>query len=178
LSRDRRWDDMALVGVVARAHGNRGEVIVNLETDFAEERFRAGEMVFVETREGGGARRIVRARMHQGRPVIALEGVDTMSDAEALAGLELRVPDDQLTPLPDGAFYRHDLVGCRVVTTDGAAVGPVTAVEGTMEMSRLVVAGPRGEVLIPFVERICVRVDPAAREIVIAPPDGLLELNA
>jgi ribosomal 30S subunit maturation factor RimM len=54
----------------------------------------------------------------------------------------------------------------------------VTGVEGTMEMSRLVVAGSHGEVLIPLVAEICTEIDLAGRRIVVNPPDGLLELNA
>ena len=56
-------------------------------------------------------------RFQQGRPVIGLDGVETMNDAEALAGAELRVPVERLAPLPAGTFYRHDLVGCEVETT-------------------------------------------------------------
>ena len=41
------WDAMAVVGRIARAHGNRGEVIVNLETDFPQDRFRPGAEVFI-----------------------------------------------------------------------------------------------------------------------------------
>ena len=47
-----------------------------------------------------------------------------------------------------------------------------------MERSRLVVDGERGEVLIPLVDEICVEIDPAARRIVVDPPEGLMELNA
>ena len=36
------WDEMVLVGRIARPHGLRGEVVVNPETDFLEERFRRG----------------------------------------------------------------------------------------------------------------------------------------
>ena len=53
-----------------------------------------------------------------------------MNDAEALAGLELRVPVERLAALPAGTFYRHDLIGCEVETRDGATVGTVTDVEG------------------------------------------------
>jgi ribosomal 30S subunit maturation factor RimM len=53
----------------------------------------------------------------------------------------------------------------------------VTGVEGTMEMSRLVIAGSQGEVLIPLVAEICTEIDVAGRRIVVNPPDGLLELN-
>jgi 16S rRNA processing protein RimM len=121
--------------------------------------------------------RLSSARVHKGRPIVGIEGVDTMNDAEALAGLELRVPPEALEPLPPGVFYRHDLVGCRVETAGGEAVGEVTAVEGEMVSSRLVVRSPDGDVLIPLVETICVSVDPTARRIVVDPPEGLLDVN-
>src|SRR5213078_3589460 len=105
-------------------------------------------------------------------------GVETMNDAEALAGRELRVPIDRLSPLPAGTFYRHDLIGCRVETASGEAVGVVQDVEGTVTGSRLVVRGEWGEILIPLVSEICRVIDPAAKRIVVVPPEGLLELNA
>ena len=169
-------DELVVVGRVARAHGNKGQVIVNPDTDFAEERFRPGAVVLV----GVEARaRVIRSvRFHQGRPVIALDGIETIDDAEALAGAELHVPAATVPPLPDGVFYRHDLVGCEVRDRGGRLIGRVTTVEGTLERSRLVVAGDRGEVLIPLVAGICTTVDPAAQVIVVDPPEGLIDLNA
>jgi len=170
-------DDLLLVGRVARAHGNRGQVIVNPESDFAEQRFRVGAVVMV----GGGAepspRTITAVRFHQGRPVITLESVETMNDAEALAGSDLYVQASTLEPLPEGTYYRHDLVGCEVRDVQGRPIGRVRAVDGPMDRSHLVVDGTQGEVLIPLVAGICERVDPAARSIVVNPPEGLLELN-
>jgi len=96
--------------------------------------------------------------------------------AEALRGAELRIPETDLPPLPEATYYRHDLVGCEVVDTTGQAIGRVTSVDGPLERSRLVIAGARGEVMVPMVEGICVRVDPAAKTIVVDPPKGLLDL--
>ena len=169
-------DDFLLVGRVARAHGNRGQVIVNLETDFPEERFKVGEQLLVGP--AAEAREITEVRLHQGRPVIALRGIATMNDAEALAGAELKVRASAVPALPKGTFYRHDLVGCEVRDVVGKVVGRVTGVEGSLERSRLVVAGEAGEVLIPLVADICVSIDTAARQIVVDPPEGLIELNA
>lgn len=171
------WDEFALVGRVARAHGIRGQVIVNPDTDFPEARFRPGAVLHV--RRGGRVQtlRVTTFRLHRGRPIIGLEGVETMNDAEELAGLELRVPADELEPLPPGMFYRHDLVGCRVETTGGEVVGEVGAVEGETSTSRLVVRAPGGEVLVPLAAAICVNIDTAARRIVIDPPAGLLDVN-
>jgi 16S rRNA processing protein RimM len=172
------WDDLALVGRIARAHGIRGQVIVNPETDFLDSRFRPGAILHVLRNGVPQALRVTTARVHQGRPIIGIEGIETMNDAEALAGLELRVPEEDLEPLPAGVFYRHELVGCRVETVAGQPVGEVQKVEGDMGISRLVVNGPGGEVLIPLAEAICVTIDTAARRIVVDPPEGLLELNS
>ena len=169
-------EERILVGRVARAHGNKGQVIVNPETDFPDERFVAGRTLFVG--EDAEPKTILAARFQQGRPVIALEGVETMSEAEALAGAELKVTAAELAPLPQGTFYRHDLVGCEVQDTEGRVLGQVSAVEGPIEMSRLVIDAPHGEVLIPLVADICVDVDTQAKRIRVAAPDGLVELNA
>jgi 16S rRNA processing protein RimM len=172
------WDDLALVGRVARPHGIRGDLIVNPETDFPEDRFAPGAELFI--RRGAVVDRITvtRARMQQGRPVVGLLGVDDVETALPYAGLELRVPLEQLSPLPAGAFYRHDLIGCQVVTTNGRLVGTVRGVEGTLGGSRLVVEDEAGaEVLVPLALEICVSILPAERRIVVAPPEGLLDLN-
>jgi 16S rRNA processing protein RimM len=170
---------MAVVGRIARAHGNRGEVIVNLHTDFPQDRFRPGAELFIERRGAVEALRLTKVRFQHERPVLAIDGVTTMNDAEALAGYELRVPVERLAALPAGTFYRHELIGCRVETRSGAPVGVVTDVEGTFGGSRLIVdGGSRGEILIPLAAEICTAVDVAAQRIVIEPPEGLLELNA
>ncbi|HEY7170652.1 MAG TPA: ribosome maturation factor RimM [Vicinamibacterales bacterium] len=171
------WDEMAAVGRIARAHGIRGQVIVNLDTDFPEARFQPGAELFIERDRRVEPLTITTVRFQQGRPVIGLRGVDDMNAAIALAGTELRVPRQWLAALPTGTFYRHDLVGCQVETSDGRPIGVVSAVEGDQGGSRLVVDTPDGELLVPLAAEICPTIDPAARRIVIAPPEGLLELN-
>lgn len=168
-------DDLILVGRVARAHGNKGQVIVNPETDFPEERFAAGATLLVG--ETLVPKRIVASRLHRGRPVIALEGVDTMDDADALAGADLKMAASDRSPLPQGTYYRHDLVGCEVLDTEGRLIGEVAAVEGPIDGSRLVINAPHGEVLIPLAADICVEIDPGAKRIRVAAPEGLIELN-
>jgi 16S rRNA processing protein RimM len=170
---------MALVGRIARPHGIRGHVIVNLETDFPEERFREGAELFVKRTHVDRVETltVTSVRFHQGRPILGVSGVDDMNGAIALAGAELRVPVDQLAELPDGTFYRHTLVDCAVETTGGERIGTVRGVEGAMSGSRLVVDTLRGEVLIPLVAEICRAIDPIGKRIVVALPPGLLEVN-
>jgi len=165
--------ELLLVGRVARPHGVRGHVIVNPETDFVEDRFRAGQVLLVGPEDRAEPREILDIKFHLRRPIIALGGIETMDDAEALAGAELWLPQSALAPLPEGTFYRHDLVGCDVFDTRAALVGRVTAVEGTLDRSLLVVDG---SVMIPLVETICLEVDLPARRVIVNPPEGLLEL--
>ena len=172
------WDDLILVGIVARTQGNRGEVIVNPHTDFPEERFREGAELWLR-RPGGEPERVTvdRMRVHLGRPVLGFTGVGTISEAEAFTNAELRIGPEEQQALPEGSYYHHELIGCRVELQDGTAVGSVTGVDGEAGSVRLVVKRPRAEVLIPLARDICPVVDVAARRIVIVPPAGLLELN-
>ena len=183
------WDDMVVVGRIARAHGNRGQVIVNVETDFPARRFQPGRVVYLNADGGPQPCRIAGVRFHTGRPVLTLDGVETMSQAEALAGQELRVPEATLPPLPAGTYYQHDLVGCEVTTTKGMVVGTVVAVRGSADANRLILrpvgragtdGGPGGdgdEIEMPLAEPICVRIELRRKMVIVDPPDGLLELN-
>lgn len=175
---DAAWDELWLVGVVARARGTKGEVIVNVTTDFPETRFGEGARLFGRAPAGGAVEALTIAafRTHLERPIVRFEGVTDMTGAERFAGWELRVPADEAQELPAHVYYQHDLVGCEVRTADGALVGTVSRVEGEGEAVRLAIAAPRGEVLVPFVQTFCA-VDIAARRIVVTPPEGLLDVN-
>jgi 16S rRNA processing protein RimM len=173
------WDDAILIGVVARTHGNRGEVIVNSETDFPEDRFYEGARLMSRATDGRvGSLEVASMRMHQGRPVILFKGIGSMNDAELLAGTELRIAEDggDADLLEDGEYFHRDLIGCAVVTESGDTVGEVAAVEGDRGNTRLVVRSRRNEVLIPLADEICT-IDVANKRIVVRPPEGLLELN-
>jgi 16S rRNA processing protein RimM len=172
------WDDFVLVGHVARPHGHRGQVIVNPRTDFLAERFAPGATVWM-VRHGEPTAIVIRdARVHNGRPVLTLEGIASMNDALELHGVEIRVPPEVQADLPEGRFYHHELIGCVVVAVDGSEIGTVRAVEGAPSAQHLVVGRDGGrDVLVPLAWPICVEIDPGARRIMVDPPEGLLELN-
>ena len=171
------WREMAVVGIVARTHGRRGEVVVNPLTDFPEERFRRGGTLFLERAGEPAAVRIRDAWFHRERPVISFDGVETLTEAERLRGAELRVPESALRPLPADTWYEHALVGCAVRTVSGEPVGAVVGLEGPAGAKRLIVTDEGREVDVPLVAEICVSIDTVAGSIVIDPPDGLLEVN-
>ncbi|OYW00436.1 MAG: 16S rRNA processing protein RimM [Acidobacteria bacterium 37-65-4] len=170
------WDAMVLVGRIVRPHGNRGQVMVAPETDFAEARFAPGATVWFR-REGQLASiAVTESRMHDGRPIIGLAGVESINDAETFRGRELRVPDEALPKLGDGQFWYHELIGCQVVTVSGQNVGHVVRIDGG-STDLLVVLGASGEVLVPMIDQICRRIDVAGRKIEIEPIQGLLDVN-
>ncbi len=167
-------DDLLLVGRIARPHGVRGQVIVNPETDFMEDRFRTGQILKVGSSDRTRDYEILEVRFHQGRPIMRLAGIDTMDDAAALAGADLWLPEAGLAPLPEGTFYRHELIGCEVRDVSGTVLGRVTAVEGSLDRSYLVVDG---HMMIPLVSGICVGVAVKDRRVTVDPPEGLIDLN-
>jgi 16S rRNA processing protein RimM len=171
------WDALVLVGRIARPHGLKGHVLVNPETDFAEERFVEGATLWTRSSLGDEVLVITSARLQGARPIVGFEGFERLEDAERLAGLELRVPEDLLRPLAEGTYYQHQLIGCVVETAAGERIGEVARVDGGAAGSLLAIDGPRGEILVPLAVDICTSVDVEARRITIEPPDGLLELN-
>ena len=168
---------MVLVGRIARPHGIRGQVAVNPETDFIDERFAPGATLW--TRVGDSEERLVVStmRVQNGRPIVGFVGLEHIEDIERFAGSELRVPENTLRKLEEGTFYQFQLVGCAVETITGERIGDVARVDGGAGGNLLAIDGPHGEILIPFVVDICVAVDVEARRIRIDPPEGLLELN-
>jgi 16S rRNA processing protein RimM len=170
------WDAMVLVGRIVKPHGNRGQVLIASETDFAEDRFAPGNAIWTRRGVQLATVTITECRFHDGRPIVGLDGVASINDAETFRGCELRVPDDALPKLADGQFWFHELIGCRVVTTAGTEVGQVTRIDDGAT-SLLVVLGTAGEILVRMVEGICRRIDVAGRTIEIEPISGLLDVN-
>ena len=146
-----------VVGRIARAHGIRGQVIVNPETDFPDERFQPGAELFIER---GGEVETLTADHGAVSPASGRSSASpastTMNDAEALAGQELRVPVDGSAPLPAGHVLpaRPDrLPGGHVRRASRSAPSATSKERSTG--SRLVVDGADGEILIPLVAEIC-----------------------
>jgi 16S rRNA processing protein RimM len=169
------WEQMVLVGQILRPHGNRGHVILASDTDFAEQRFAPGSRLWVRRAGTLSEVTITACRFHDGRPIIGLDGVESINDAETYRGCELRVPDSALPQLGAGAFWYHDLIGCRVVTTAGDVVGSVIRIDQSAT-DLLVVSNGGKEVLIPMIDSICRRMDVAEKRIEVELPKGLLEL--
>jgi 16S rRNA processing protein RimM len=158
------------IGVLARAHGVRGQLRVRLY-DAGSTALEHVERVLVD----GEERRVERAARERDGYLLKLAGVDDRDAAEALRGRALAVFRDDVPPPGDDELYLADLVGCEVVDAAGEPLGTVAEVRPGGGQDLLVLARDGLEVLVPFVEPIVVAVDLAARRIVCDPPEGLLD---
>lgn len=173
---------------ILRPHGRRGEVAAEIFTDFPErlKTLRSAELRD-EKKSSQRSVAIRSCRLTQsrgGQAILHFEGSDSISDAEKLVGLEVRIPFSERMALPSGSYYVTDLIGCEVREKAGehdAALGVVREVQFTGEdvagTPLLVVDSARGELLIPLAQEICVNVDIVQRRIDVVLPDGLRELN-
>jgi 16S rRNA processing protein RimM len=179
-----------------RPQGRKGEVLAELFTDFPE-RFDEQKRVFLAKPGFDGEEAAARSAeviafwlpvgKNDGRIVLQFAGVETISDAETLAGLEVIVPREERLPLDEEAVYISELVGCTVYD-GGVLVGVVDDVQFAMTPDGgrrledaaplLEVISPNGdEILIPFVKTFLVQVDTEAKRIDMTLPEGLVEVN-
>ncbi|HZD32198.1 MAG TPA: ribosome maturation factor RimM [Candidatus Angelobacter sp.] len=162
--------------------GRRGEVAAELHTSFPE---RFAERKELSGLARDGSRRELQLEehwFHKGHVILKFAGVESISDAERLAGLELQIPAEQRAELDASEAYVSDLVGCEVVNR-GSLVGTVAEVQfGAGEAPLLVVrrnsAGRDEEFLVPYAEEFLKLANLSGRRIEVELPEGLLELQS
>ncbi len=156
--------DLLAVGRIADAWGVRGWVKVAPYNAAHDSVLRHCARWWIDGRE---PRDVERTRLHGAVLVCKPSGSDDRDSALALKGREIHASRRDFPRGDEGEFYWVDLVGCRVVGRDGAALGTVTAVEdyGAHPILRLGDAAG-GEVMVPFVQAWIVSVDVAGRTIV------------
>jgi 16S rRNA processing protein RimM len=169
------------IAKVVKPQGNRGEVSAELLTDFPE-KFSERKRLFAAR---DGSRRELQLEafwLHKGRVVLKFAGVESISDAETLAGAEIQIAASERAELEAGAnemaVYLSELEGCAVFD-GGREIGKVLRVEPTGEVANLVVEAHGGrELLIPFAAAYIVKLDTAAKRLEMQLPEGLLEIDA
>jgi 16S rRNA processing protein RimM len=176
---------------VLKTQGRRGEVAVEVHSDVPD-RFVEG-MRLLALDETGQRRelRVEQLWPHKGHLVLKFSGIDSISDAETLLRCELQVPRGERAELEAGWTYISELTGCTVF--DGnREIGQIQGVEfGAGEAPLLIVSkaqqdgwpansgGKREQPYeIPFAEAYLVSVDPAAKQVRMQLPEGMLEINA
>jgi len=149
------------VGRIVKAHGIRGEVIVDLTSNRPGERLAPGSVLSSDR----GDLEVRVATPHQGRWIVAFAGIRDRNGAEGYRGTVLSAE-----PLEgdDGTLWVHELIGSEVFDLEGRSYGPVESVEANPASDLLVLSGDRLVPLVFVKTRLPGRV-------VIDPPPGLLD---
>ncbi|MFC4602241.1 ribosome maturation factor RimM [Rhodococcus kronopolitis] len=169
-----------VIGRVAKSHGIRGELAVDIRTDDPDQRFAVGTVLHGrKPREQKLTSYTVEAaREHSGRLLLRLRGIDDRTKSDAMRGTLFLVDPADLPPSDDpDEFYDHELEGLAVRLADGTPVGTVLEVLHSAAGELLSVrpeGQEAGELLVPFVAAIVTSVSVADGVIEIDPPEGLL----
>lgn len=174
--------DLVRIGEIVKPHGLKGEVCVACAAnspfifDGLREVFLAGPQ---DARGESPARVLLRSwRLHQDRPLLTLEGVGDRNASEALRGKLVFIQTSDLPPASDEDVFLHELLGCEVFLKDGARLGRIDHYlfpSAEQEIWCIVTENGR-EVLFPAHSQTVVDIDLDTRRVLVAPPEGLLEL--
>jgi len=158
------------IGRVLRPHGVRGELLLEALTESP------GPLNGVDTVYLGDAAEphpLAGARMHRGRLLIQLEDCVDREAAEAFRGQLVQIWFGDAAPPPPGSYYYHQIVGLAVVTEEGETLGEVTEILETGSNDVYVVNGPSGEILLPALKSVILKVDLEAKRMTVHLIEGL-----
>ncbi len=120
----KRWFN---VGKIVNTHGIKGEVRVISKTDFAEERYKPGNTLylFMDGRNEPVEVTVNTHRLHKQFHLLQFKERQSLNEVEELKNAIIKVPEEDLGELNEGEFYFHEIIGCEVFTEEGELIGKV-----------------------------------------------------
>lgn len=158
------------IGRVLRPHGVRGELRVEIHTDFPE-RFGVYRQVYLGPDHM--PYEIEGHRFHQGRVLLKLREVIDRTAAEVLRGQWVYIAAKDAVPLAKGEVYLHQMLGLRVRTVEDEELGEVVDLIETGANLVYVVRGMQGEILIPDIPEVIEAIDLEAGQLIVRLMEGL-----
>ena len=164
--------EFIIVGKILTPRGISGKLDVQVETDFPQ-RFAANSRIYINRQP----MTIESSEWHRGKLVIKLNAIDSVDDAQKLRGQFVEIHSSQLYPLPEDQYYHHQIIGLEVQTIQGETLGTIKEVLPGPSNDNYIVAGPRGDILIPAIEDVVKSIDINKGLMIIDAIEGLLNLN-
>lgn len=165
--------DLINVGYISGFHGLKGEVKIKSTTDFAADRFKVGNKLYLNKDDELIEVTIKSQREHKNINLVSFEGMESLNDVEKYKGYSLKVTKDMLFDLEEDEFYHFDLIGLDVLTNTGESLGKVSSIMETGANDIFVIKTKEQEILIPFVTAIVDRVDLDKKTITLFDVEGL-----
>ncbi len=157
------------IGRVVAPWGIRGEVKIEVLTDFPDRFFR-GEKLYLQ----GQAVTIKSSRYHGNTIVLKLDTIDSRNSAELIRGAYLEVPATNIKPLPKGEYYRFQLLELEVWSTEGKLLGKISDVISTGSNDVYEISSETGSFLIPAIDDVVKSIDLDKSRMTIQIIKGLL----
>ena len=165
------------LGGVVKPHGIRGEFCIKSYADSPSIFRKAGAIFRQQGSKTPKPITITSCREHKGLVLVTAEGVTDRDQAELLRGRSVLVREEDLPDLGDNEHYYYQMIGCRIVLEDETDIGELKGYYETGEQDTWVIENDdRTEILLPAVPEFVLDVDLDSEVIVIAPPEGLLDL--
>lgn len=162
-----------VVGSLRRPHGVRGEMVMEIVTDFPE-RLKANTKVFL----GDSYQPMILdgARFHNEGLLIKFRGVDSPEDAGRYRNQLVYIAAVDRPKLPKGQYYHHELIGFTVIDEDDESIGTLSDIMQTGANDVYVVRRPDGrEILLPVISSVVLEIETDRRQIRVRLIPGLLD---
>jgi 16S rRNA processing protein RimM len=159
------------VARIRRPFGVKGDVLLEVLTDFPDRLMRQDRLYIGETKTPCA---VASIRLHGAEMLLRLEGIADRDAAERLRDGILYTRVDDLPPLPEGVYYLHQIEGLEVFTEEGERVGRVAEILKTGANDVYVVRGGKGEILLPAIPQVIREVRLADGRIIVRMMEGLV----
>ena len=164
--------EFLVVGKLGKPHGIHGEIVMDIYTDFPE-RLQPGEIVYIGPQFQ--LLEISKRRPHSRGLLVSFAGYQTREKIAELRNLIVQVLTVDRPQLPQGEYYRHQVLGLQVVDENETSLGRITAILETGANDVYVIKGDDGsEVLIPAVESVVQDIDLEGNQVRVQLLPGLL----
>ena len=155
-----------MIGEITKPQGVRGEVKVRPCTCDVD-RFEGLETVYIERGGGYAPLNIHVNRLGADAVFMNVEGVSDRDAAEKLRGTLLYIDRAHAVELDEDTNFITDLYGLRGVVDDGRDLGKLTDVMQPGGNDVYVFKGALGEVLVPALKSVVLKVDLQAGEMLL-----------
>lgn len=165
------------VGKIVNTHGLKGEVRVISQTDFADERYKVGNSLFLfqDSKLKPLELKITSHRKHKNFDLLTFEGYYNKDHVEQFKDNVLKVPESFLMELDQNEYYFHEIIGCEVSTLSGDVLGTIREILTPGANDVWVIQAKQGkDILLPYIDEVVKEVNIPDKKILIDPMEGLI----
>jgi len=171
-----RKEDCFYLGIVARKHSFKGEVVLVLDTD-EPELYENMESVFIALGDNLVPFFIEKSLLQKGNQLrIQFEDMNSEEDANSIIGSKVYLPLQMLPKLDDDKFYYHEIIGFKVVDINYGDAGIIIGINDSSTQPLFVIKNNEKEILIPAIDDFISEIDKKNKTLIVETPPGLIQL--